>query len=103
MKKVRNIATVGLTGFYLFIFYIILLHVIEDPRIIDGDLTLKEMNLIENSVFLGSMIVAQIFWIFTIYKTYESRRFGWMAFVLLVWPLYPIYLWKFSDERETQY
>lgn len=98
MKKARNLATIGVAGFFLFIPYVMLLHFIGDPRIGDGSFTGEEMNLIEKGTLLGSTVLALVFWIYTIFKTFESRRFGWMIFSLWLWPLYPIYLWKFADE-----
>ena len=83
------------------IIYAIFLVSTDHPRIADGDLTVGEMNLIEAVVFLFSWFTMFIFWFYTVYKAYESRRFGWIAFTFIIWPLYPIYLWKFAQEAET--
>ena len=70
----------------------------SDPRLNDGNLTVGEMNIIEAAVFLFSWITIFIFWFYTIFKAYESRRFGWLVFTFVLWPLYPVYLWRFANE-----
>ena len=101
MTKIRNIVTVAWAGLAISIIYTIFLVSTNHPRISDGGLTVSELNMIEAVIFLFSWSVIFIFWFYTVYKAYESRRFGWLAFTFIVWPLYPIYLWQFAHETET--
>ena len=82
------------------IIYAIFLVSTNHPRIQDGDLTVGEMNILEAVIFLFSWLTMFIFWFYTVYKAYESRRFGWLAFTFVIWPLYPSYLWRFAHESE---
>jgi ABC-type transport system involved in Fe-S cluster assembly fused permease/ATPase subunit len=100
MKKIRNTVSLAWLGIATSIIYIIYLVSTSDPRLDDGSLTVGEMNIIEAAVFLFSWITIFIFWFYTVFKAFESRRFGWLALTLFLWPLYPIYLWRFANESE---
>ncbi len=101
MKRIRDLATCAWAGMGATIIYVIFLVTTKSPRIEDGNLTMGEMNIIEGSIFLFSWVTMFIFWFYTVYKAYRSRRFGWLAFSAFLWPLYPIYLWRFAHESES--
>ena len=100
MKKIRNIVTFAWLGMGMTIIYAIFLVSTNHPRIQDGDLTVGEMNILEAAIFIFSWFTMYIFWFYTIFKAYESRRFGWLFFTFVLWPLYPIYLLAFASEAE---
>ena len=100
MKKIRNTVTLAWAGIAISIVYIIFLVSTNDTRLEDGALTVGEMNIVEAAIFLFSWITIFIFWFYTVFKALESRRFGWLAFTFFLWPLYPIYLWKFANEAD---
>ena len=99
MKFARYSSTFGLIGIMLFIAYIGLLSVVGDARMDDGNLGDEEMNVVEITIPILSMISLGLTAFIAFLHALRYSRMAWVVVIFLCFPLSTLYYWKFRKEE----
>ncbi len=99
MKTSTMLGLSPFLGFLVLAVWAGALRLAGDPRVSDGRLAAMEMSSLESLLFVYVLFSVVIAWLVSVVRALRAKRFGWVAAMLILWPVTPVFIWSERKSR----